>query len=122
MADPHEEFLNSLGPGLQECEELLPPVRLLPDQYFADRLGTLIGGGGSREVFEVLDNADAVIKKMKQTYPGANVIELIIWNAVRGGKCHEAFGEVSAISETGRYLMMERLDDLSERLHDSVTR
>lgn len=32
---------------------------------------------------------------------------------MRGGKWRDVFGEIKAISETGRYVMMERLLDLS---------
>jgi hypothetical protein len=113
MPDPHEQFLASIGPGLGEWEEPLPPVARHPDEFFEDRLGALIGAGSSREVFEVLHDPNAVIKKTKHVYPGANFSELTIWNVVRTGKWREDFGEVLAISETGRYLMMERLDNLS---------
>lgn len=105
MADPHEEFLAALGQGLQEYEEPLPPVDMHPDRYFEDRLDTLIDAGSSREVYNVLNEPNAVIKKTKHIYPGANFSELIIWNAVRSGKMRDMFGEVLAISETGRFLM-----------------
>lgn len=117
MGDPQEEFLASFGPGLQEFKEPLPPVDMHPDKYFEDRLGTLIGAGSSREVFEVLHDPTAVIKKTIPVYPGANFVELTIWSAVRTDKWRGLFGEVLAISETGRYLTMERLDDLSADEH-----
>jgi hypothetical protein len=113
MANTHEEFLASLGPGLEEYQEPLSPVAMHPDKYFEDRLGTSIGAGSSREVFKSLHDPNAVIKKIKHVYPGANFTELTIWNAVRCGKWRDSFGEVVAISETGRYLMMEWLDSLS---------
>jgi hypothetical protein len=117
MADPHAEFLASLGPGLEEYKEPLPPVAKHPDKYFEDRLGPLIGAGSSRQVFEVLHDQNAVIKKIQHIYPGANFSELTIWNAMRSGKWRDKFGEVMAISETGRYLIMERLDSLSAGEH-----
>ncbi len=76
-------------------------------------LGAAIGGGSSREVFGVKDKPNAVIKKSKPPFIGANMFEFFIWNAVRSGSWKDVFGEVLEISDDGKYLMMERLDSLS---------
>lgn len=41
------------------------------------------------------------------------MFEFFVWNAVRSGPWKDIFGEVLEISEDGKYLMMERLDDVS---------
>ena len=49
---------------------------------------------------------------MHLPFVGANLFELFVWNAVSGSKWRAVFGECLAISDNGRYLMMERLDDI----------
>jgi hypothetical protein len=76
-------------------------------------VGQRIGGGGAREVFEVKNDSAAVIKVAAQ-YPLTNFIEWLIWNWVRETHWRSAFGECHTISPSGRYLIMERLDDVPE--------
>ncbi|UPK17608.1 hypothetical protein [Bradyrhizobium sp. 131] len=110
--DPHKAFIDALGPGLQEWVEPLPPLPSRPAADFENMLGASIGAGSSREVFAIKDNPKAIIKRCKLPFIGANMFEFFIWNNVRGGQWEDVFGEVLVISEDGRYLAMERLDDI----------
>jgi hypothetical protein len=109
-----EEFQKNLleGEGQEELPQL-PPVALLPDDELERSVGEKIGHGTSRDAFSVKDNPHAVIKKVHLPFVGANMVEFFIWNAVRNTKWRERFGQCLAISESGRYLMMELLDDIT---------
>jgi hypothetical protein len=72
-----------------------------------------LGRGGARVAFPVKDNPSVVIKKVHLRFVGANVIEWIVWNSMKQTTLKQYFGECLSISETGRYLIMERLDDIS---------
>jgi hypothetical protein len=115
--DAHDKFIESLGPGLSEWVEPLPPITFRPAAEFEKRLGPEIGAGSSREVFSVKDNPKAVIKRCKLPFIGANMYEFFIWNSVRSGKWKDVFGEIVEISEDGRYLMMECLEDVKPEEH-----
>jgi hypothetical protein len=79
-----------------------------------------IGRGGARVTFGVKDDPSVVIKKVHLPFVGANVIEWIIWAAVKDTPLGMLFGECRSISETGRYLIMERLEDISESDYSST--
>jgi hypothetical protein len=53
-----------------------------------------------------------VVKKAKRPFGGSNYVEWFIWQAVSETNLAPSFGRCIAISTTGRYLMMERLDNL----------
>jgi hypothetical protein len=71
-----------------------------------------IGSGTSREVFAVDGDENLVIKKIKTDYHGPNMIEWIVWCAIRDTPISTLFGKCIQISKTGRYLLMERLGNL----------
>ena len=73
-----------------------------------------LGKGGARTVYPVDGDPEAVIKKINLQFVGANVMEWHIWSAIRNTELAPSFGQCKAISESGRFLVMERLDDISE--------
>jgi hypothetical protein len=85
----------------------------IPDADAQLLVGQRIGGGGAREVFEVKNDPGAIIKVAAQ-YPFTNFIEWLIWTWVRDTHWRKAFGECHTISASGRYLIMERLENLPE--------
>lgn len=73
------------------------------------------GCGGSREVYNVKGDELAVIKKVTLKFVGANIIEWLIWKAIENNpRWNNIFGRCFSISGTGRYLMMEKLEDISK--------
>lgn len=88
---------------------------LMPDADFARLIGTTpFGRGTARHAFDVLSDPDVIVKKAACDFPGSNMLEWFIWCSARqiGGRLQQVLGECIAISESGQYLMMERLDDL----------
>ena len=77
-------------------------------------LAPSIGRGGARETFHVQGDPSVVMKKMQLPFPGANILEWQLWNAVSKTRLADCFGKCFAISETGRYLIMEYLEDITE--------
>jgi hypothetical protein len=69
--------------------------------------------GTSREVFRVPTNDSIVIKRTLTAFPGANFVEWNIWNAIKQTDLIDVFGACTEISESGRYLVMEYLRDIS---------
>jgi hypothetical protein len=85
---------------------------LLSDAEFEKLLGEPLNSGGARIAFDLPSKRDAVVKKVHVGFVGTNIIEWIVWNAVQESKWEIMFGRCHAISPTGTYLMMERLNDL----------
>ena len=79
-----------------------------------------IARGGAREAFAVKNNPSVVIKKVHLPFVGPNVIEWIIWRSMKDTPLGKLFGECLTISETGRYLVMERLEDIVEADYNST--
>lgn len=73
-----------------------------------------LGTGSARTVYPVEGDHYAVIKKINVQFVGANTMEWHIWCAIRDTELAPSFGQCKAISESGRFLIMERLDDISE--------
>jgi len=71
------------------------------------------GHGVGRAAFAVPSDPSVIVKKQKGRYPGANIIEWELWHALKETELRNLFGECFAISETGKYLIMERLEDLT---------
>lgn len=98
-----------------------------PDSYFEgilDRNG-LLGQGTSRIVYSARGRDDVVIKEQRKTLPCSNLVEWIVWNALKkmgedilgnatNPELKLLFAECFEISESGRYLMMERLGKLDD--------
>src|SRR5579863_6189664 len=55
-----------------------------------------------------------VVKRVKNGFPGPNIIEWNIWHAIIGTSLEPIFGRCLTISWSGKYLMMERLNDLNQ--------
>jgi hypothetical protein len=108
-----EEFQKRLTDGEQpDQDHEEKAVKKLPDATMHAMCGGKIGHGTSRDVFEVRNDPTMVIKRVHLPFIGANLFEFFVWNAVSGSKWRPVFGECLAISESGRYLTMERLDDI----------
>lgn len=88
----------------------------MADDAFAKLLGSCIGGTGApgaRTVYAVKGDPDVVIKEADN--PAANRIEARVWDAIRGTTWESDFGRVISISDSGRFLMMERLNDITRQ-------
>jgi hypothetical protein len=70
--------------------------------------------GTTRQVYNVPSDPDVVVKKTINDFPGPNIIERFIWNALRDTSLEDLFGRCVTVSWSGRYLMMERLSDTGE--------
>jgi len=68
--------------------------------------------GGSRTGFECLSDPDSVIKEVHSGFPGSNFLEFNIWNAASNTSLAPLFGEIRAISKSGFFILMERLDSI----------
>ena len=73
-----------------------------------------LGRGGARVVYAVNNDSDAVIKEVHLPFVGSNMMEWQLWCAVKDTPFANLFGECLAISVTGRFLIMERLDDITK--------
>jgi len=83
--------------------------RLMKDAEFEQLISPeCIGSGGARCVYGVQNDHSHVIKKVHFPFPGANFVEWFVCNAVAKTRWADAFGQCIALSESGRYLMMER--------------
>lgn len=88
---------------------------LIPDAEFKTLLGDMIHQGSQRIVFNVVNDPDVVVKKIRRLqFVRPNVTEWLIWDAVKGTKLATVFGCCVSISPTGTYLMMERLGDVDD--------
>ncbi len=100
----------------------------LADNTFADEIDRSIppiGSGTSRIVYSLPKYPDLVIKEMKRPFPMANMVEWLVWNAlvkmadnhlncVTNVRLQTMFARCHSISETGRFLLMERLSVLND--------
>lgn len=75
---------------------------------------TAFAAGTTRAAFAVPSDASVVVKKALRPYPGGNFTEWLIWSAAAAAQTSLVglLGACFAISETGRYLIMERLTDI----------
>jgi hypothetical protein len=69
--------------------------------------------GTSREAFDVQGDTSVIVKRQIIRFPGANMMEWVLWNAVKDTELRHVFGECHTISETAQYLIMERLDNIT---------
>lgn len=95
-------------------------VPIHPDATFELVIGGKFGKGTTREVYDVLNESDRVIKKAHPRALTANWHEYMVWNAARDTRWAPVLGRVYCISESGRYLMMERLSDIEPRDYANV--
>ncbi|MBR0974326.1 hypothetical protein [Bradyrhizobium japonicum] len=89
-------------------------VDLKDDAWFVANKGKQLKSGGSRTGFECLADADSIIKEIHSGFPGANFVEFNVWNAVSASSLAPMFGEIRAISKSGFFILMERLESISD--------
>jgi len=93
-----------------------PPLSgiVLDELQFLGILGIPLGTGWSRVVVEALGYPDSVVKISYRPGNLANWTEWHLWQQIRSeANLAPLFGECRAISVTGKYLLMERLDSLT---------
>ena len=84
---------------------------IVPEADIEAKLGSLLSkSGSSRIVYAFKDNDGLVIKEGRNAPFAANCKEWQIWNEIAGSDMADTFPECHAISTTGKYLVMERLD------------
>lgn len=88
------------------------PACRAEDNDFSLLKGTLIGSGHARDVYNIIDNNDYVLKiakeeKLKHNENEANFYFTAIINNFT--KVIDCIAEVRSISKSGKYLIMERL-------------
>ena len=72
------------------------------------------GMGSARHVYAITGDPDHVVKKSVQSRPSSNMLEWTIWLGARNQpELAKVLGRCECLSDTGRYLIMERLDDIS---------
>ena len=92
---------------------------LLTDAEAANLIaGDPLGKGGARTGYAHPTDARKVIKVVHGPFVGPNLIEWFVWNWIKDTDLAALFGECFAVSETGKYLVMERLDSIPK---DTVT-
>jgi hypothetical protein len=69
-----------------------------------------LGEGTTRKVYALPGHTDKVLKVAKDGSNAANWVEAVVYWSLTD---KTGFGEVLAISRSGKYLVMERLDDLA---------
>ena len=98
-------------------EQSVPKYKpLMSDAEFAKLIeGKYFAKGTARVAFNVLSDHDVVIKKARAFPPSSNFLEWFIWQSAlaQNGQLAKILGKCHAISKSGRYLMMEHLDDLT---------
>ncbi|MBS1089901.1 hypothetical protein [Gluconobacter wancherniae] len=90
---------------------------IVPEADIEANIGSLLSeSGSSRIVYLFNGDDDLVIKEGRSTPFAANWKEWRIWDEIVGSEMADMFAECRAISTTGKYLVMERLDtDLGNR-------
>lgn len=87
--------------------------RIVPDQVLEACLGALIGEGSRRAVYRYSTDVRFVLKREKKLPPIENIVEWVLWNELRDSSYSIHLGKLFAISESGRFLVMERLESIS---------
>ncbi|ELY1990300.1 hypothetical protein SL034_005448 [Vibrio harveyi] len=94
------------------------PPNQSPDIDYDNLIGNFIGSGSARDVYEVTGKPNLVIKvaKSNQQY-GANQKEASYYQQAQTAENQavlDVIGEVESISQTGKYLIMEHLSDITD--------
>lgn len=90
--------------------------RLMSDAEFEEIFDPAhFAKGKSRTAHFVPNDESVIVKRSISIFPGANFMEWFIWNAAAASSAdsRNLLGECFSISETGRYILMERLDDIN---------
>ena len=99
---------------MSESPKQIPPFHT-PDALFASLLASdaaPIGTGTSRDAFAIDGHLDKVLKVAKGSNAG-NWTEFVVFHALDN---NTLFGRILSISQSGKYLVMERLDDVPKGL------
>ena len=86
-------------------------VRKFPDKEISSLIEEKIDFGTTRYVYSVKGFPTLVIKEVIDMYPATNIIEKLVWNAAKSD-FRDFFAAIYGISDTGRYIIMERLTEL----------
>ena len=89
------------------------PAANSPDSKFEElwmKCQNRIGRGTTRDVFEILEHADKVLKVMTRPSSYSNWAEVVVYHAATD---KSFFAEVHSWSLTGKFLVMERLDPVA---------
>ena len=76
-------------------------------------MGMRIGQGSFRSAHMYRDDPSYVVKCSIARLPSDNLVEWLVWRTLRKSALVNVFGRIVAISESGRLLIMERLDSIS---------
>ncbi len=87
----------------------LETVPMVPDAQLEARIGEPIGGGNTREIFGDQEYDTRVIKRARESSVGANWVEYFVWTAARDTRWANVITQCFAISESGKFLSMERV-------------
>ncbi len=95
----------------------IPPSQS-PDIDYENLIGNFIGTGSARDVYEVTGKPNLVIKVAKSNLQnGANQREANYYQQAQTAQNQpvlDVIGEVKSISQTGKYLIMEHLSDITD--------
>lgn len=87
---------------------------ILDDSVFAPLMGAPVGTGSTRVALAYQDHPDLVIKVGFRHAQSGNWTEWNLWHQIKDQvTLAPLFGECFAMSANGRFLVMERLDDLT---------
>lgn len=92
----------------------------MKDEEIVPLLGERIGRGTGRNCFAVKSDDTVVAKEVHLPFYGANMTEWFLWHQLKDTGLAPLFGECFAISYSGRYLIMERLGDISKSDYSAV--
>ena len=87
---------------------------VVPDAANEAVLGKLIGTGTAREVHEHGGEPGRIVKASRGPVPSSNWTEWLLWNQGADTDLAKILGRYFAISQSGRYLVMERLRNLTQ--------
>lgn len=88
---------------------------ILDDNLFAPLMSLPLGTGSSRVVLACGGYPDVVIKVGYRHAQGANWTEWNLWHQIKDEEAMAPlFGECFAMSANGKFLVMERLNDLTD--------
>lgn len=88
---------------------------IIDEAPFAPLMGLPIGTGSSRVVLAYKDHPDLVIKVGYRHAQSGNWTEWNLWHQIENNRTlAPLFGECVAMSASGKFLVMEKLDNLTD--------
>lgn len=95
-------------------EELLPLAGHVHKDLLRLLIGKKIGGGASRQVYELRNNPELVLKIEDGSYDFGNIHESELWDNVSHTKYAKWLAPVHAISPCGTCLLMARTEPVAK--------